>query len=235
MGGDKLRIAIVDDHRVFSDALSLRLSDEPDLEVVGTASSRDAALELLAREEPDVVTLDLALGDDDGLALAHDVTERWSDMAMVVVTGLDGDEEVVEAVRLGIRGWVQKTDSTEELARVIRGAVRGETHIPAPLLTSVLRGLATRGRTSRHEADGMRRLSQRERDVLGCLVEGLTRAQIADLLDVSPNTVRTHVQSILHKLDVHSALTAVAIARRAGITGVSNDLAPRAASVLRSG
>ncbi len=233
MVGETVRIAVIDDHRVFCEALSLRLSDEPDFEVVGSARTRDEALELLERTRPDVVTLDLALGEENGLVLARDVAERWPDIAVLVVTGLEGDEEVMEAVRLGVRGWVHKTGPVEELAQAIRGAVRGETHIPATLLTKVLRGLSsTRTRTSGHEADGMRRLSQREQDVLGCLVEGLTRTQIAALLEVSPNTVRTHIQSVLHKLDVHSALTAVAIARRAGMTGLSPELAARAATVL---
>jgi DNA-binding NarL/FixJ family response regulator len=94
---------------------------------------------------------------------------------------------------------------------------RGETHIPAALLTNVLVSLSGQPQASVTEAEGIRSLTQRELDVLSCLVEGMSRNEIGELLHVSPNTVRTHVQSILHKLKVHSALAAVAIARRAGV------------------
>jgi DNA-binding NarL/FixJ family response regulator len=212
-----IRVVIIDDHQVFVDALAVRLADEPDFEIVGKASNSEQALEVLSSTPCDVVTLDLLLGDDDGLALGREILRRWPQTGIVVVTGAEGGEQVLEAVQSGIRGWVSKVANIDSLTAALRGVSRGETHIPAALLTNVLVSLSGQPQASVTEAEGIRSLTQRELDVLSCLVEGMSRNEIGELLHVSPNTVRTHVQSILHKLKVHSALAAVAIARRAGV------------------
>jgi DNA-binding NarL/FixJ family response regulator len=214
-----IRVVIIDDHQVFVDALAVRLADEPDFEIVGKASNSEQALEVLSSTPCDVVTLDLLLGDDDGLALGRVFLRRWPQTGIVVVTGAEGGEQVLEAVQSGIRGWVSKVANIDSLTAALRGVSRGETHIPAALLTNVLVSLSGQPQASVTEAEGIRSLTQRELDVLSCLVEGMSRNEIGELLHVSPNTVRTHVQSILHKLKVHSALAAVAIARRAGVQG----------------
>ncbi|TQJ50971.1 LuxR family two component transcriptional regulator [Phycicoccus sp. SLBN-51] len=216
-----IRVVIVDDHQVFVDALAVRLADEPDFVVVGKAANTEQALDVLSTTPCDVVTLDLILGDEDGLALGREILRRWPQSGIVVVTGVEGGEQVLEAVQSGIRGWVSKTANIDSLTAALRGVARGETHIPAALLTNVLVSLSGQPQASVSEAEGIRSLTQRELDVLGCLVEGMSRNEIGELLHVSPNTVRTHVQSILHKLKVHSALAAVAIARRAGVQGTS--------------
>jgi len=229
-----IRIAVIDDHRVFAEALASRLADEPDLESVGTAGSSAEALELFSHNEIDVVALDLDLAGEDGLAVGRQLRDQWPDLGIVVVTGVSDDDRVYEAVQMGVRGWVAKQNAIESLLVAIRGAARGETHLPAALLTRVLVSLSERSRSSTPEAAAIALLTARELDVLRCLMEGLSRNEIGAMLHVSPNTVRTHIQSILRKLNVHSALTAVAFARRAGVVGVredevlpSNDNAPR--------
>ena len=217
-----IRVVIVDDHQVLVDALAVRLSDDPDFDVVGRATTSEQALAVLAATPCDVVTLDLALAGEDGLALGAEILRRWPSTGVVVVTGLDGGGQVLEAVQLGVRGWVSKVGTIDALTTALRGVARGETHIPAALLTQVLVSLSGQPQATVSEAEGIRSLTQRELDVLGCLVEGMSRNEIGELLHVSPNTVRTHVQSILHKLKVHSALAAVAIARRAGVSGSSS-------------
>ncbi len=219
MTGATIRIAVVDDHQVFTDAIAERLRQEPDLDVVGTAQDSAGALELLGATEVDVVTVDLALGADDGLDLARDVLSRWPEVRVVLVTGVDADERCLEALRSGVRGWVSKLGPASVLVDAIRGVARGETHIPGRLLTTVLSSLTAWGEGGIRDETVIRKLSNRELDVLRCLVDGRSRKEIGVLLNVSPNTIRTHVQSILNKLEVHSALTAVAIARRAGVRG----------------
>ena len=216
--GPRVRVAVVDDHRVFADAVSERLATEPDLEVVGTAGSGEEVLALLDAEQVDVVTLDLVLGIEDGLDVAREVAQRLPGVGMVVVTGADADDRCVEAVRIGVRGWVSKLSGTATLVEAVRAVARGETAIPPRLLGDVLTTLTVLadGAGTADEAV-VARLSQRELDVLRCLVDGRSRREIGEILGVSPNTVRTHVQSILGKFGVHSALTAVAIARRAGL------------------
>ncbi len=211
-----IRVAIVDDHQIFSDALMMRLQAEPDLHVVGTAASPGEALALVAGQHVDVIILDLVLGEADGLSLCRDLRRREPGAAVIVVTGAADARRLAEAVRAGARGWVSKMDPVERLNIAIRGVARGESHIPPDLLTHLLDALVHGGLPGGGDRDGLSRLSDRERDVLACLAEGLSRREIGERLGVSPNTVRTHVQSILHKLEIHSALTAVAIARRSG-------------------
>jgi DNA-binding NarL/FixJ family response regulator len=217
------RVLVVDDHRVFADALAGRLADEPDLEVVGTANTVDAVWESLSRNQVDLVTLDLDLAGEDGLALASEILQRWPSTGIVIVTGTSAEDRVLEAVQLGIRGWVAKAGSVDALLSALRGAAHGETRLPAAVLTRVLGSLSARNGATTPEAEALSRLTQRELDVLRCLMEGMSRNEIGALLHVSPNTVRTHVQSILHKLKVHSALTAVALARKAGLSGMTDE------------
>jgi len=216
-----LRVLLVDDHEVFVDALALRLADYADLEVVGTATTSERGLAMLEGNPCDVLVLDLALGSEDGLSLAREALRRHPRLGIVVATGAEAGEQVVEAVQLGVRGWVTKTATADALVAAIRGVARGETHLPADLLANVLVSLSRGQRPVLEHVQGISDLTSRELEVLGCLVDGMSRTEIGDLLHVSPNTVRTHVQSILHKLKVHSALAAVAIARRAGVTGAN--------------
>ncbi len=228
MDGKRIRVAVIDDHRVFAEALASRLSDEPDFEVVGTAAAASEALELFSHTEIDVVALDLDLAGEDGLAVGRQLREQWPDLGIVVVTAAADDSRVAEAVQMGVRGWVAKQSAIESLLTAVRGAARGETHLPAALLTRVLVSLSEQSRSSTPEAEAIAMLTARELDVLRCLIEGMSRNEIGALLHVSPNTVRTHIQSILHKLNVHSALTAVAFARRAGVVGLrEGDVIPR--------
>jgi DNA-binding NarL/FixJ family response regulator len=216
-----IRVVVVDDHEVFVDALVVCLADYEDLTVVGTATTLETGQALLEVAEFDVMVLDLDLAGDDGLPLAVEALRRRPDVGVVIVTGLDSGNQIVEAVQGGVRGWVTKTATANELVEAVRGVAEGETRIPADLLAGVLVSLSRGQRAPLEHVQGMSELTTRELEVLGCLAEGMSRTEIGELLHVSPNTVRTHIQSILHKLKVHSALAAVAIARRAGITGPS--------------
>ena len=223
MQEERIRIALLDGHRVFAEALATRLSMEPDLEVIGTAASAAESLDLFSHHAIDVVTLDVDLAGQDGLAVGRRLRDRWPNVEIVVVTGAAGDDRVGEAVRMGVRGWVAKQDPIEALLIAIRGAARGETHLPAALLTRVVGALSERGRPSTPETAAIAILTAREVDVLRCLMDGLSRTEVGEMLRVSPNTVRTHIQNILRKLNVHSALNAVALARRAGVVGAQED------------
>jgi DNA-binding NarL/FixJ family response regulator len=216
-----IRVLIVDDHEVFADALMVCLGDYPDLAVVGIATTAARGLRMLDDCPCDVMVLDLILGPDDGLVMAREALRRHPGLGIVVATGADSGEQVLEAVQVGVRGWVPKTVTADALVDAIRGVAHGETRIPADLLAGVLVSISRGQRATLENVQGLRDLTGRELEVLACLVEGLSRTEIGELLHVSPNTVRTHVQSILHKLKVHSALAAVAIARRAGINGAS--------------
>lgn len=212
-----VRILVVDDHQVFADALAARLGAEPDLEVVGVAHSGADAERLAGRHSPDLVILDVDLGDADGLELAPRLLEGHPERRIVVATGHDSAEVATHAIRAGVRGFVSKDAGFDDLLRAVRGVMRGETWIPPRLLTSVLNDLRDVGDRNREFEALMKLLTPRERDVLACMVSGLDRASVARELGLSIDTVRTHTQNMFAKLQVHSVLEAVGLAVRAGV------------------
>ncbi|MGW0859555.1 response regulator transcription factor [Streptomyces sp. NPDC002690] len=230
----RIRVLVVDDHRIFAESLAAALAAEPDVDVAA-AGSGPAALRCLDRAVTegrayDVMLVDAELGGGasaggvpqqggpvDGISLVAGVREGRPGVRTVVLAERDDPRRAAAALQAGASGWVAKDCSLQRLLAVIRGVLRGETHLPPALLTGVLREL-TAARKHRTESELLvESLTPREREVLRCMVAGLGRKAVAERLYLSPHTVRTHMQNVLGKLGVHSTLAAVALARRAGV------------------
>ncbi|SFY29091.1 response regulator transcription factor [Streptomyces atratus] len=247
----RIRVLVVDDHRIFAESLAAALAAEPDVEV-SAAGNGPAALRCLERAAAegrgyDVMLVDAELGiagdhrapvpvpdggenaPVDGISLVAGVRSGRPSVRTVVLAEKDDPVRAALALQAGAFGWVAKDCSLQRLLTVVRGVLRDETHLPPALLTGVLREL-TAARKHRTESEQLvESLTPREREVLRCMVAGLGRKAVAERLYLSPHTVRTHMQNVLGKLGVHSTLAAVALARRAGVGPA--DPAP-AASVL---
>ncbi|KNE83162.1 MULTISPECIES: helix-turn-helix transcriptional regulator [Streptomyces] len=248
-----IRVLVVDDHRIFAESLAAALAAEQDVEVAAAGSGPAAlrCLERAAADGRrfDVMLVDADLGCAppvpgaarngptaigtaraggaeravDGISLVAGVRERRPAVRTVVLAERDDSARAAAALQAGASGWVAKDCSLSRLLAVIRGVLRGETHLPPALLTGVLREL-TAARKHRTESERLvQSLTPREREVLRCMVAGLGRKAVAERLFLSPHTVRTHMQNVLGKLGVHSTLAAVALARRAGV-GPAEDL-----------
>jgi len=213
----RTRVLVVDDHQVFADALTARLGAEADIQVVGTATSAADAERMTRKHSPDLLVVDVELGDSDGLDLAAQLRARGPDLRVVVVTAHDEVDVACRAVRLGASAFVAKDATFDDLTAAIRGAMKGETWIPPRLLTGVLQEIQTQRQQARDHEVFMSQLTPREREVLICMVSGLDRAGIAKALSMSVDTVRTHTQHMFAKLSVHSSLEAVGMALRAGV------------------
>ena len=220
--GRRIRIFVVDNHRLFADALAARLNLEKDLVVVGVAANAHDALMEMSATEPELAIVEVALrpsGADRtgrGLELVSLMRQRQPGLHVVVVTGQVDAATALGALRAGAAGFVPKGAPIDELVKVLRGVLVGETHIPPLLLTAVLNALWG----PPVEAEWTRRLARltaREREVLEEMVAGIDQATVAERLFLSLNTVRTHTKHILAKLEVHSSLEAVSIALRAGL------------------
>ncbi|MDQ5840259.1 MAG: response regulator transcription factor [Chloroflexota bacterium] len=157
------------------------------------------------------------------LITAHASEKTWSRLGISGLTAPADDDPVAEAVHLGVRDWVVKQSGIEALLAAVREAAGGQAHLSAALLTRDLASLSDQAPSPTPESEAISLLTARELDVLHCLSDGLSGSQIGVLLHVSPNTIRTHRGHILHKLKVHSTLTAVALARRAGVDGLGGD------------
>jgi DNA-binding NarL/FixJ family response regulator len=212
-------ILVVDDHRVFAEALALRLATEPDVEGVRVAEDLASARAELARLQDGLVLLDYHLGDACGLALMDDIDRLAVRPTVVVVSGSDDVDAIVAGLRAGVDAWMLKSDAYGVLLEVSLAARDHVLTIPHRSLSEVVRRLVSAHRDVPADTTFLDQLTPRELDVLRLLVSGLRRDQVAARLYVSPNTVRTHVQHLLQRAGVHSTVALVARAREAGLTG----------------
>jgi DNA-binding NarL/FixJ family response regulator len=211
-----LRLVLVDPRPLVREAVSEALSLEEGIEVAATGgSAREGGLQV-GRVEPDVVVLSTALGAALVEACTH--ARASCHQARTLVLDSRSDEaSLLEAVSGGADGYVGGEVGLAGLVDAIRGCARGETVVPPHLLGPLLRRLIQRDREASQVEQQIRQLTPREREVLSLLVGGATAGDIAARLVVSPETVRTHLQRVLRKLEVHSQADAVSLIVRAGM------------------
>jgi DNA-binding NarL/FixJ family response regulator len=207
-----ISVLAVDDHQVFADALQARLSAERDLTPVSVAYSVAEASSRLSRTPVDVAVVDYMLGDGTGAALAEQLRQLSPSTRVVILSATQSLEAVVDGLVAGVRAWLPKTIDLAHLVEVIRGVHVGEMWLEPALLGQVMPALLARAVAP--APDQLAVLTAREREVLDCMIAGLSRAEIAGQLMVSGNTVRTHTQNLIGKLGVHSSLEAVTLALR---------------------
>jgi len=200
-----IRVLIVDDHAVVRSGLAAFLLATDDLELVGEASSGEEAVRRCAQLKPDVVLMDLVMPQMDGAAATRAIREACPHVQVIALTSFKEDNLVQAALQAGAIGYLLKNVSADELANAIRAAKAGRPTL-APEAAQVLIHSATKPPSPGHD------LTDREREVLALLVEGLNNVEIADRLVVSRSTIKFHVSSIFSKLGVTSRTEAVALA-----------------------
>jgi two-component system nitrate/nitrite response regulator NarL len=204
-----VRVLIVDDHTLFAEAIR-RTLDDVGLSVIDIVPLGSEAVEVVDRSHPDIILMDISLPDQSGLAAGRAILERHPDAKIVAVTALSERAAIEEALRIGFVGYLSKDISIEQFVNAIRSAMDGHVVMP--------RRLSSNGRRTTHQEEQVAllasQLTPREREVLALLVEGVSGEVAARRMGISSNTVRTHVQSILTKLQVHSRLEAATFAVR---------------------
>lgn len=209
-----IRLLIVDDHRVFGQGLEAVFGAEPDFEP-SAISYPDQVISVVTARRPDVVIMDVRLGEVSGIDLTRQLMTMPAPPAVVVLTAYADVATVISAVQAGAVGFVAKDASVEQLVSAVRAALLGGSWLPAGLLGRLLADYP--GPADAPQQKLIQQLTRREREVLGLMVSGLDRSGIAARLCQSPNTVRTHIRNVTVKLGCHSALEVVAVALRAGL------------------
>jgi DNA-binding NarL/FixJ family response regulator len=207
-----IRLLIADDHPVVRDGLRGMLASEADFEVVGEAASGAEAVLLTERERPDVVLMDLQMPGVDGATATAEITERFPDTRVLVLTTYDTDADILRAVEAGATGYLLKDAPRERLFPAIRSAARGETVLAPTVATR----LVNRMRVPAEEA-----LTSREIEVLELVAKGSSNADVAASLFISEATVKTHLLHIFGKLGVDDRTAAVVSALERGIIALS--------------
>ncbi|MCI4062067.1 response regulator transcription factor [Micromonospora sp. R77] len=214
MSGEPIRVAVVDDHPVFRLGMTALLASTPGLVVVGEAADADGALRVAALHRPDVIIMDLHLGGRSGVEATREIVAGHPGIGVLVVTMLDDDDWVFAALRAGARGYLLKGAAPAEVERAVRAVANGEVLL-GPLIASravsFLSGARGLGATPFPE------LTDREREVLDLVAQGLSNLVIARRLTLSPKTVRNHLSNVLTKLQVADRSQAIVRAREAGL------------------
>ncbi|WP_428153424.1 response regulator [Brevundimonas sp.] len=208
------RVLIVDDHPLAREGLRAMLNRADGLEVVGEASSGEEAVSLAVALTPDIVLMDIRLGAGmDGLAAAAAIRTEVPASRVLMLTLHDAPEYVRAALAAGATGYVLKDASADELVAAVRQVLEGRTALPLALLNQAL-AMAPASRRIEDDISRLDRLTPRERQVLDQVADGLTNKAIARQLDISPGTVKAHVERVIAKLGVADRTQAAVLATR---------------------
>lgn len=205
----RIRIIIADDHAVLRESLAALLSTQGEFIVEGWAANGQQALELVKQHHPDVLVLDLFMPESDGFEVLRTLDRAGSHVASVVLTGSESELDYAQAVRLGARGLVLKSDGPEKLFSAIRTVANGELAFSDELAQQVL---TTMSAESKAPADALARLSGREKQIAYQVARGLKNKDIGQELKISENTVKRHLQSIFTKTGARDRLELAVLA-----------------------
>ena len=199
----KIRVMLVDDHAVVRSGLGAFLSVMPDLELVGEAENGEQAVARCAVYKPDVILMDLMMPVMDGVTATRQIRERLPSVHVIALTSFREDDLVQNALKAGATGYLMKNVSAPELAAAIRSAHAGKMTLSSEAAEALMHANAQ---------PPAEELTERERQVLKLMVEGLNNAEIAERLFVSLSTVKYHISNILMKFGVDNRVAAVALA-----------------------
>ena len=206
---EPIRIVIADDHPVFREGVSHLLAAEPDLALVGQAGSGEEALRLAMDLLPDVVLLDVGMPGWGGLATVEKLSQACPATKVVMLTVFDDEDRLLTAFKAGARGYVLKGVPARDLANIVRLVAAGDVYVSPTLAAGMLREL-----TGKRPQDPLSELSDREREVLSLVAEGLTNREIGERVHLAEKTVKHYMTNILGKLRVRSRVEAALLATR---------------------
>jgi DNA-binding NarL/FixJ family response regulator len=205
---EKIRILVVDDHPVVREGVRLFLEGDKKFEIVGEAESGEEAIKKVEELKPDVVLLDLKMPGIGGVEATKRMKERFPDVRILILTVYVEDEYVKEALRAGAQGYLLKEASQDELKKAIIQVNEGGSYIASKVMGTLVEEVAGKRKSY---------LTQREREVLKLMSEGLTNKEIAEELGLGIETIKTHARNIFEKLGAADRAQAVAIALRKGL------------------
>ena len=208
----KIKVLIVDDHALMRDGISALLNVNEDIEVIGEASEGKEAIKKMGELKPDVVVMDIAMPNMDGMEATRQIVKANKDMKVLILTQHENKEYVLSAIKAGASGFVPKKALGSELVSAIRSVYRGDSFLHPSVATALIEDYR------RHTGmDPFDKLTTRERDILRHIAEGHTSQEIANMLVISLKTVLGYRTKIMEKLDIHNRTELIKFAMRKGL------------------
>ena len=211
----QVRILLVDDHEIMRDGLREVLDSEDDLDVVGQAGDGVAAVKVARELRPDVVVMDVMMPLKNGIDACRDIIEILPDTRVLILTAGSEDDAVMESVAAGATGYLQKYSGKEKLLAAVRGVAMGEYRIPSEVVRSVFASI--REATEQSRVHELARLTDRDREILKLFAQGLSYAEIAEVRNNQPLTIRNAIYGIQNKLGIDTKQELVVWAVRMGL------------------
>ncbi|MGV9249705.1 response regulator [Streptomyces sp. NPDC003710] len=208
-----IRVFLMDDHEVVRRGVRDLLNDEPDIEVIGEAGSAEQALVRVPALRPQVAVLDVRLPDGDGVSVCRELRSRMPELACLMLTSFDDEEALLDAIMAGASGYVLKQIQGSDLVSAVRTVAAGQSLLDPSAATKLMARL--RGGRQEEEPEALPGLTDREREILALIGEGLTNRQIGQRLYLAEKTVKNHISRLLAKLGVERRVQAAVIATQA--------------------
>jgi DNA-binding NarL/FixJ family response regulator len=209
---DPIRVLIADDHPLFRDGVAHSLAGQLEIEVIGQASSGGEALQMAREHLPDVLLLDIAMPGRGGIVAAGEIAAACPATKIIMLTVSKDEDDLMAALKAGARGYVLKGVSAHELAMVVQAVAGGDVYVSPSLAADMLRELS-----QPQPPDPLGELTDREREVLQFVAEGLTNREIGERIHLSEKTVKHYMTNVLQKLQVRSRVEAALLAQRHGL------------------
>lgn len=215
-----MNILICDDQDIIAEGLKLILESQPDFEVA-TASDGALAVEMVAEKQPDILLMDLNMPIMNGVKATEAIKQRHPEVKVLILTTYGDDEWLFDAIRSGADGYLLKDITHEKLFSAIRSTVAGDTHIDPKVARKVFNQVAQR--TPAPDTQLLKKLNEREVEILTLISRGYTNAEIAETIHLTEGTVRNYISALFSKLDVSDRTQAALLGLRYGLTDI-NDL-----------
>ena len=211
-----IKVAVADDQALVRTGFRMIVQSQLDMQVVGEATDGREAVDLIRRERPDVVLMDIRMPNLDGIAATKQVSDTTK---VVILTTFELDEYVFDALAAGASAFLLKAAPPEDLIRAIRVVAQGDALLAPSVTKKLIEEFAKRPERTINKSKELEALTDREREVMGEVARGLTNAEIAQSLHVSETTVKTHVAHLLDKLGLRDRVQAVILAYESGLVG----------------
>ncbi|WP_406723720.1 response regulator transcription factor [Streptomyces sp. GD-15H] len=209
-----IRVFLLDDHEVVRRGVHDLLNDEPDITVVGEAATVEQALVRVPALRPDVAVLDVRLPDGDGVTVCRELRSKMPDLACLMLTSFDDEEALLDSIMAGASGYVLKQIQGSDLVAAVRTVASGQSLLD-PSATTRLMARLRKEQEPEEERNALPGLTEREREILALIGEGLTNRQIGQRLYLAEKTVKNHISRLLAKLGVERRIQAAVIATQA--------------------